>query len=158
MARKLACRRLLAKLRRLRDMHEQAEAALKKGDTHPALVFDSEMHLAILEASGNQRLQEMMSTITDFVVLFRNIGAGTPFHRGFTYRHRDIVRALEHRHPDVAARMLTEHIEVAKRELLRDFHQRKLLDPVEKRRAAAEPRDRTTTISHRRAPRSGAKA
>ena len=151
--RKAATRLARAQVRRLRDMHEQAEAALKKGDTTLALVFDSEMHRTILEASGNQRLQKMMSTITDFVVLFRNIGAHTPFHRGFTYRHRDIVRALDRRDPDIAARVLAEHIEVAKLELVRDFHQRRLLEPVETSGQAVELLDRSSGLPHRRVRR-----
>jgi DNA-binding GntR family transcriptional regulator len=119
-------------LERLREMYERAEIALKKGDAKPALDFDTEMHRTILRASGNERLQDMMATINDFVTLFRNIGAGTPFHRGFNYRHREIVRALERRKPDLAARALSEHLEVAKTELFRDFRQRKLLDPIDK--------------------------
>lgn len=131
-ARKAADRIETQDLERLREMYERAEVALKKGDAKPALDFDTEMHRTILQASGNARLQEMMATINDYVTLFRNIGAGTPFHRGFNYRHREIVRALERRNPDLAARALSEHIEVAKTQLFRDFRQRKLLEPTDK--------------------------
>jgi DNA-binding GntR family transcriptional regulator len=132
--RKAATRLDQAAVLRLRDLYEQAEVALKAGNAKPALDFDTEMHRTILWASGNQRLQEMMAALTDFVVLFRNIGAGTPFHRGFTYRHQDIVLALERRDADLASRMLAEHIDAAKRELFRDFRQRKLLDSKDERR------------------------
>jgi len=71
--------------------------ALKQGDTKLALEFDTEMHRAILEASGNRRPQEIMVTINGYVALFRNIGARTPFHRGYTCRHRKIIRGLERR-------------------------------------------------------------
>jgi DNA-binding GntR family transcriptional regulator len=119
-----------AMLARLTELYEHAEAAIKVGDPKPALDFDTEMHRAVLQACDNHRLQQSMATINDFVILFRNIGAGTPFHRGFTYRHREIVSALERRDPDLAARMLAEHIDAAKTEVFRDFRQRKLLDPV----------------------------
>ena len=130
--RKAAVRIEAAQLTRLREMFERAETMLKCGDAKAALDFDTEMHETILQASGNERLQEMMTTINDCVTLFRNIGAGTPFHRGFNYRHREILRALERRHPDMAARALAEHIEVAKTELFRDFKQRQLLDATVK--------------------------
>jgi GntR family transcriptional regulator, rspAB operon transcriptional repressor len=131
--RKAATRIERPEIERLRDMYERAEAALKKGDAKPALDFDTEMHCTILQASGNARLQQVMATINDCVALFRNIGAGTPFHRGFNYRHREIVRALERRNPDLAARALSEHLEVAKAELFRDFRRRKLLEPSDTR-------------------------
>lgn len=129
--RRAAIRIEKAQLVRLRDTYERAETKLKNGDAKPALDFDTDMHQTILQASGNERLQEMMIAINDCVTLFRNIGAGTPFHRGFNYRHREILRALERRNPDLAARALSEHLEVAKTELFRDFKQRKLLEPTE---------------------------
>jgi DNA-binding GntR family transcriptional regulator len=114
-------------LGRLRELHKAAEAAAADGEIGPALLFDHEMHRMIIEASGNRKLQEIMGTINDFVTLFRNLGARTPAHRGFTYRHKEIMRALMKRDSEAAARALTEHIEVAKRELFRDFQERKLL-------------------------------
>jgi DNA-binding GntR family transcriptional regulator len=125
--RKAAVRLEPAQVQQLRASQEAAEAALGKGETTPALDFDSQLHRTILQAAGNQRLQEMMATINDCVTLFRNIGAGTPFHRGYTYRHRDLIRALERRDPELAARFMAEHIETAKKELFRDFRHRKLL-------------------------------
>lgn len=150
----LAIRKAVARIepeqiKRLRSMHVKAELALQQGDAKPALEFDTQMHRVILEASGNPRLQEIMVTINDYVALFRNIGARTPYHRGYTYRHREIIRALERRDPDMGARMLSEHIEVAKKELFRDFRQRKLLKPS----GNAQPQDR-----HRRRVRMPASA
>jgi DNA-binding GntR family transcriptional regulator len=111
----------------LRKLHARAEAALKAGDATVSLEFDRKMHCVILEWSGNRRLQDMMAMINDFVALFRNLGARTPFHRGYTSRHREIMRALERRQPEAAATALAEHIEVARKELFRDFQRRKLL-------------------------------
>ena len=136
--RKAATRIGSADLERLREMFARAEIALKKGDPKPALDFDTEMHRTVLQASGNERLQQMMATINDCVTLFRNIGAATPFHRGFNFRHREIVRALERRQPEMAARVLSEHLEVAKTELFRDFRRRKLFEPPDQ--AAAHTR------------------
>jgi DNA-binding GntR family transcriptional regulator len=123
---------------RLRTLHERAETALKSGNTRPALDFDHEMHAAIIKASGSTRLQEFMATINDYVALFRNLGARTPFHRGYTYRHREIVRALERRDPVTAVRALSEHIQAARTELFRDIRQRRGADrtpmQVQKRR------------------------
>lgn len=143
--RKAAARLKPAQVQQLRASHEAAEAALRKGDTQPALDFDSQLHRTILQAAGNQRLQEMMATINDCVTLFRNIGAGTPFHRGYTYRHEDLVRALEQRDSELAARFMAEHIETAKKELFRDFRHRKLLAPREEQaRTRRAPRTRST--------------
>jgi len=140
----LAIRKAIARISddqitHLRALHEQAEVGLRAGNTKPALEFDREMHRVVLESSGNKRLQEIMASINDLVSLFRNIGARTPFHRGYTYRHRDILRAMERRDADAAAAMLAEHIEVAKQELFRDFQQRKLQDSVTETRRARTP-------------------
>jgi DNA-binding GntR family transcriptional regulator len=114
---------------RLRELHEKAETALAAGNSRPALDFDREMHAAIIDACGNTRLQQFMAIINDYVTLFRNLGARTPFHRGFTYRHREIIQALERRDPNAAAGALAEHIETAKRELFRDVRRRRQLQP-----------------------------
>lgn len=116
------------KLRRLRTAQRAGEAALKKNNPKPVLDFDREMHRAILEASGNRRLQAMMVTINDYVTLFRSISATTMAHRGHTAKHNDILRALERQDAEGAARALAEHLLVAKEQTLRDFVQRQLLD------------------------------
>jgi DNA-binding GntR family transcriptional regulator len=110
-------------LKRLRDLYTRAEAALAKGDVRPSLDFDRDMHLTVLQFSGNRRLQEIMATINDYVTLFRNIGAMIPAHRGFNYRHREILRALEREDGESAARFMSEHILVAKEQTQRDFQQ-----------------------------------
>lgn len=135
--RKAAGRLPAADLARLRELHQAAERAIAAGDIGPALEFDYEMHRLILEACGNRKLQEIMRTINDLVTLFRNLGARTPAHRGFTYRHKEIMRALTRRDPEAAARALTEHIEVARREVFRDFADRNLLSPGQDAPAAA---------------------
>lgn len=132
-ARKAAERMPRAQVRHLRRMQEAAEVGLKKGRVEPALEFDQAMHRTILEASGNRRLQEMMMTINDYVTLFRSIGARTPSHRGFTFRHREIVRALEREDGEAASRALAEHIMMAKEQTQRDFQERNLL--ISKERA-----------------------
>lgn len=114
-------------LRYLRQMHERAEAAFKHHDFHPLLEFDRELHRLTLEASGNRKLQKIMATINDFVSLFRNLGARLPAHRGFNYRHREIMQALQRRNSDAAARALAEHVEGAKEQLLRDLRERQVL-------------------------------
>jgi DNA-binding GntR family transcriptional regulator len=125
--RKAAVRLEASQVKQLRVSHEAAEAALKRGDTKPALDFDSQLHRTILHAAGNERLQDMMATINDCVTLFRNLGAGTPFHRGYTYRHSELIRALEQRNAVAAARFMAEHIETARKELFRDFRRRRRL-------------------------------
>jgi DNA-binding GntR family transcriptional regulator len=125
-ARKAVRHITVEQLKRLRAMHEKSESGMKSGNTKLALQFDQEMHRVILQASGSRRLQDIMATINDFVELLRNIGARTPFHRGYTYRHSEILRALERRDADAAGRAIAEHIEMSKQELFRDFQQRKL--------------------------------
>jgi len=95
---------------RLREMHESAEGELKKGNPGLALKFDGEMHRSILAASGNKRLQEMMGNINDYVSLFRNLSARTPAHRGFNFRHKEIIRALERENGENASMYMAEHI------------------------------------------------
>jgi len=116
-----------AQIRQLQHMHVAAEAAYRRKNFEPALDFDRHMHRVVLEACGNRRLQELMGTINDFVALFRNLGARLPAHRGFNYRHREIVRALVRRDSDAAARSLAEHIEGAKKQLLRALQERQIL-------------------------------
>ena len=114
-------------LKRLRGAQREGEMALKKGNPKLALDFDHRMHKAILEASGNRRLQEMMVTIDDYVTLFRNISATTRFHRGYTAKHAEILQGLARQDPEGSARALAEHLLVAKEQTLRDFVQRELL-------------------------------
>lgn len=121
---------------RLRAAQRAGAAAFKVGNPTPVFDFDGEMHRAILEASGNRRLQEMMVTINDYVILFRSISATTMSHRGHTARHDDILRALERRDADGASRALAEHLLVAKEQTLRDFVQRQLLANSQNAKAA----------------------
>ena len=120
-------------LKRLCGMYRKSEAAMKRGNSKPVFEFDRELHRTILEASGNSRLQDMMVTINDYVVLFRSIGITTITHRGHTARHSDILRALEHGDAEGAARAMTEHLLVSKEQTLRDFEQRRLLNHSSKR-------------------------
>jgi DNA-binding GntR family transcriptional regulator len=117
-------------IRQLQHLHVAAEAAFRRKNFEPVLDFDRHMHRVILEACGNRKLQELMATINDFVALFRNLGARLPAHRGFNYRHREIVQALVRRDPDAAARSLAEHIEGAKEQLLRDLQERQILQAL----------------------------
>jgi DNA-binding GntR family transcriptional regulator len=127
-------------VQRLRDMHEAAEAALKDGNPGPALKFDGEMHRAILAASGNERLKEMMVNINDYVTLFRNLSARTPAHRGFNFRHKEIVKALEREDGENASKYMAEHIMVAKVETQRDFEQQHLKESGETPQAKSKTR------------------
>lgn len=115
------------KLHTLRKLYEESEKGLVHGTLEPALRFDTAMHQMILEASGNSWLQNIMSTINDFVILFRNIGATTHSHARFNYRHGEIVRALEQKDCSSAVRFLGEHIEVAHEDTVRDFRQKHYL-------------------------------
>ncbi len=140
------------RLEYLRLMHKRSEVGIKADDTQFALEFDEALHRIILEASGNQRLQRIMATINDLVELFRNIGARTPFHRGYTYQHREILEALRDRDTEAAARALTQHLEMSKKELLRDFHQRELL-ASSTGRASRKPRTESIAAPKGRLPR-----
>lgn len=124
--RKAAERLSKEQVHHLRQLHEAAELALTKGNVEPALEFDRNMHRIILEGSGNVRLQEMMVNINDYVMLFRSISARTPAHRGFNYKHREILRALEREDAEAAARALADHILMAKEQTLRDFQQERV--------------------------------
>jgi len=112
---------------RLRQMWEKAVTFIEKGDVRPMIEFDREMHSMIVEASGNRKLQEMMDSISQFVALFRNLGATTLGHDKFTHRLPEIVEALECRDGQAAAEALEEHIISARAQTLRDFRSRHLL-------------------------------
>ncbi len=125
-ARKSADRIPSAQLQHLQLLHEGAEEGLLRGNIRIALDFDREMHRVILENCGNERLKQMMLNINDSVAFFRNLGAKTPAHRGFNFRHREIMRALAREDSEAAARALGEHILMAKEQTLRDFEHHKL--------------------------------
>ena len=133
-ARKSAERIPPPQLQQLRQMHDAAEEDLRQGSTRLALEFDKEMHRVILDNCGNERLRQMMGTINDSVAFFRNLGARTPAHRGFNYRHREIIRALAREDGEAAARALAEHIAMAKEQTLRDFEHHKLQNAGENRK------------------------
>jgi DNA-binding GntR family transcriptional regulator len=113
-------------LTHLNHLHSLAEAGLKRDDSRPALHFDREMHRVMLDNCGNHRLVSMMHNINDYVTLFRNLSERTPAHRGFNYRHREIMRALNKQDGDAAARAIEEHILMAKEQTQRDFEQHQL--------------------------------
>ncbi|MGI0086144.1 MAG: GntR family transcriptional regulator [Nitrososphaerales archaeon] len=111
-------------LQNLRSLHEAAEEGLRAGSPKAALEFDREMHRVILESCGNERLKQMMLNINDSVAFFRKLGERSPAHRGFNYRHREIMRALFRKDGDAAAKALSEHILMSKEQTLHDFDRR----------------------------------
>jgi DNA-binding GntR family transcriptional regulator len=125
--RKAAARLKPPQVERLRGLWEGAEQALANGDPAPALTLDRELHRLILEESGNGRLKEIMARLNDYVALFRNLGARTPDHRGYTAELPEILSALEQRDAEGAAVALARHIQLAKEQTLRDFRRRSLL-------------------------------
>jgi DNA-binding GntR family transcriptional regulator len=133
LAARLSADRIPEKQRQhLNQLHTLAEAGLKQDDSRPALEFDREMHRLILENCGNVRLISMMNTINDFVTLFRNLNARTPAHRGFNYRHREIMRALMREDGPAAAKAIEEHILMAKEQTQRDFQHQEMDQAREK--------------------------
>jgi DNA-binding GntR family transcriptional regulator len=133
LAARLSADRIPEKQRQqLNHLHSLAEAALKHDDSRPALEFDRDMHRTILENCGNARLISMMNTINDFVTLFRNLNARTPAHRGFNYRHREIMRALMREDGPAAAKAIEEHILMAKEQTQRDFQHQQMDQAREK--------------------------
>lgn len=125
-ARKSAERIPPDQLQHLKSLHDAAEEAMRNGSPKAALDFDSEMHRIILENCGNERLKQMMGNINDSVTYFRKLGERTRAHRGFNYRHREIMRALSREDGDAAAKALAEHLLMAKEQTLRDFEQLKV--------------------------------
>lgn len=127
LATRLSAERIPPKeLEHLNRLHSLAEAGLKKKNSRPALHFDHEMHRIILKNCGNQRLIAMMENINDYVTLFRNLSERTPAHRGFNYRHQEIMRALNKKDGEAAALAIEDHILMAKEETQRDFEQHQL--------------------------------
>ena len=131
-------------LEHLNHLHSLAEAGLKRDDSRPALHFDREMHRVILEYCGNNRLVAIMHNINDYVTLFRNLSERTPAHRGFNYRHREIMRALNKEDGEAAARAIEDHIRMAKEQTQRDFEQHQL-HHAQETKAAADKRGRKGT-------------
>jgi DNA-binding GntR family transcriptional regulator len=122
-ARKSAERIPADELEHLKALHDAAEEGMRDGSPKGALEFDSEMHRIILENCGNERLKQIMGNINDSVTYFRKLGERTRAHRGFNYRHREIMRALAREDGDAAAKALAEHLLMAKEQTLRDFEQ-----------------------------------
>jgi DNA-binding GntR family transcriptional regulator len=133
-------------LEHLNHLHTLAEAGMKREDSRPALHFDREMHRVILEYCGNNRLMAIMQNINDYVTLFRNLSERTPAHRGFNYRHREIMRALNKEDGDAAARAIEDHIRMAKEQTQRDFEQHQL-HQAQETKAAPEKRGRKGTTA-----------
>jgi DNA-binding GntR family transcriptional regulator len=136
-----------AELERLNHLHTLAEAGIKKNDSRPALHFDSEMHSVIIKNCGNNRLIAIMQNINDYVTLFRNLSERTPAHRGFNYRHREIVRALNREDGEAAARAIEDHILMAKEQTQRDFVQHQLHNSKEGRPQTEKRRRKSEVIA-----------
>jgi DNA-binding GntR family transcriptional regulator len=113
----------LAELKKLLDVHKRKDST---GDAYDAA--DLEFHTRIIEASGNQRLIQML--LEDINYLLRVHRARSITTRALALEvladHQAIIAALERRDPVAAERRMREHIQ----------HAHDILDAIREDRAA----------------------
>lgn len=115
-------------LRRLRDLHKALKKPLRaRSDRESHDRLNSEFHQAILQASGNRRLQELYDALHTHIKIARIHAADAGWaarQRQEVAEHEAILAALEAHNPTAAAEAVRRHIHRAKDALLKALRSR----------------------------------
>jgi DNA-binding GntR family transcriptional regulator len=97
--------------------------------TRERLVFDQDVHLAIVELSGNETLQNMLRHIFERIVLKRRTDSIYDPSRGTTahHEHLRLLAAMEQRDTAAAVAIVRSHIQAGKQNVIADLRQRQAI-------------------------------
>jgi DNA-binding GntR family transcriptional regulator len=127
----LAIRTAVAKLteqqlQTIREILDDVDAALQRGDLAAYGAADRRFHAAIAGFSENDVLVESLNRLTDQIQVARAIANRDPAVVERTARERPLIlSALESRDADAAARLMAEHIEGVRRAVITQFKELK---------------------------------
>jgi DNA-binding GntR family transcriptional regulator len=97
--------------------------------TRERLVFDQDVHIAIVELSGNETLQNMLRHIFERIVLKRRTDSIYDPSRGTTahHEHLRLLAAMEQRDTAAAVAIVRSHIQAGKQNVIADLRQRQAI-------------------------------
>jgi len=102
----------------LRQGVETLEQAFRSGDPKQLALADSEFHVAMANASGNQLLAALTAGIAHLVRKWTEEVSTTVFAEDVNKSHRVILQAIADRDPDRAREACTSHMRMARDVLL----------------------------------------
>ena len=118
---RLAARRITdEQLARLEEIVAQAEKIATEGDHQTLIEIDSEFHLQVAHASGNQYVVQTMNRVTNLQQRFSYIAARrgrdpVKSWESWLTEMRRVLAALKNRDPDEAELRMREHDEEARK-------------------------------------------
>ncbi len=103
----------------MREILEEADAAIERRDIEKALQLDLMFHRAIAEAGGNKTLAGILSNLHERSQRYWFISLSDPGHmRSVSRQHGRILRAIENHDPKTAASAMDEHISKAQEKII----------------------------------------
>jgi len=98
----------------LEDLYRSATSLSETSANEAYLRTNTEFHVAVAWASGNQRLAELIATLLDDLERFFHLGFGLRHWREEAFRdHRELVEAIRSRDGGRAAAVSAGHIETS---------------------------------------------
>lgn len=114
-------------LERLRQKMELYGHDIQKRFTRERLIYDQNIHLAIVEIGGNETLKKSLGQVFDRIILKRKTDGLYDLSRGVSahLEHLKLLAAMEKRNVKEAVKIIRAHIQVGKKNLLSDLKQKK---------------------------------
>ncbi|MCZ6625508.1 MAG: GntR family transcriptional regulator [Deltaproteobacteria bacterium] len=114
-------------LERLRQKMELYGHDIQKRFTRERLIYDQNIHLAIVEIGGNETLKKSLGQVFDRIILKRKTDGLYDLPRGVSahLEHLKLLAAMEKRNVKEAVKIIRAHIQVGKKNLLSDLKQKK---------------------------------
>ena len=114
-------------LERLRRKMELYGHDIQKRFTRERLIYDQNIHLAIVEIGGNETLKRSLGQVFERIILKRKTDGLYDLSRGVSahQEHLKLLEAMEKRNVKEAVKIIRAHIQVGKKNVLSDLKQKK---------------------------------
>lgn len=100
--------------------------AIDKGDIEQTISIDVAFHDVLYQASGNQRLEDMISNLREHIQRYRSTSLAYPGRmKQALIEHRKVVEAIANRDADLAKKLAEQHIVNAENSLMEAIFQSK---------------------------------
>lgn len=93
--------------------------AIEKGDVEQFVSIDMSFHEELYQASGNERLGQMINNLREYIQRYRSTSLAHPGRmKQALVEHRKVVEAIGNRDPNLAKKLAEEHIVNAENSLM----------------------------------------
>ncbi|MDD2431968.1 MAG: GntR family transcriptional regulator [Firmicutes bacterium] len=100
--------------------------AIDKGDIEQTISIDVAFHDVLYQASGNERLEDMISNLREHIQRYRSTSLAYPGRmKQALIEHRKVVEAIANRDADLAKKLAEQHIVNAENSLMEAIFQSK---------------------------------